>query len=153
MKDIIGYEGLYAVTSCGKVWSYKSNKFLAPNRNNNGYCQVSLMKNGKRKVCYIHRLVAQAFLPNPNNLPEVNHKDECKENNCLANLEWCDRAYNLAYGTRTKRTRKPIYCVELDRTFEGVNAAAKELNLSQGNISNVCHGKLNTTGGYHFKFV
>ena len=89
MKDIIGYEGLYAVTSCGKVWSYKSKKFLKPGKRRDGYLHVSLYKGGEGKLYYIHRLVAEAYLPNPNGLQQVNHKDENRENNALQNLEWC----------------------------------------------------------------
>ena len=90
MKDIQGYEGLYAVTSCGKVWSYKNERFLKPYKKRDGYLEVYLYKGGERKHYIIHRLVAMAYIPNPDNLPQVNHKDENKENNALPNLEWCD---------------------------------------------------------------
>ena len=75
MKDIKGYEGLYAVTSCGRVWSYRRNKFLAPATIKSGYNYVNLYKDGKKKFCRVHRLVAEAYIPNPDNLPQVNHKN------------------------------------------------------------------------------
>lgn len=113
MKDIKGYEGLYAITSCGKVWSYISNKFLKQKIDKDGYCTVNLYKDKKRKTKKIHRLVAEAYLENPNNLPEVNHKDEIKTNNSIQNLEWCSTKYNRQYGTRiqraTEKTRKKLY--------------------------------------------
>ena len=88
-------------------------------------------KNGKVKAELIHRLVAIAFIPNPNELPQVNHKDENKDNNCADNLEWCDTKYNNTYGTRLYRAaescKKPIYCVELDKVFDSGTEAAKEL--------------------------
>ena len=153
MIDIENYEGLYAITRDGKVWSYKSNKFLKPILTRNGYCQVNLYKDGKIKREYIHRLVAFAFLDNPNNLSDVNHIDEDKTNNNVNNLEWLSHKDNINYGTRTKRVSKPIYCVELDRVFDGAKQAARELSLSQGNITSCCKGRYKTTGGYHFKYA
>lgn len=86
MKDIIGYEGLYSITSCGKVWSYKSKKFLKSCNNNKGYLFVRLCKNGKIENKKIHRLVAEAYLPNPNNYDTVDHIDFNTANNCVNNL-------------------------------------------------------------------
>lgn len=156
MKDIQGYEGMYAVTSCGKVYSYKSKKFLKPYKMKSGYLQVSLCKNSKQKKYSIHRLVQKTYLSNPDNLPQVNHKDENKENNALPNLEWCDQKYNSNYGTHVQRVAKacgkPIYCIELNRTFDGARAAARELGLQQSNITQCCKGKHKTCGGYHWKY-
>ena len=76
MKDIVGYEGEYAITRDGKVWSYKRNKFLKCSDNGKGYYQINLYKNGKGKNYLIHRLVAEAYIPNPEGLPQVNHRDE-----------------------------------------------------------------------------
>lgn len=156
MKDIKDFERLYAITSCGKVWSYKSNKFLKLTPNSGGYSTVGLCKDGKRKTCNVHRLVAETYIPNPNNLPEVNHKDENKSNNCINNLEWCNKKYNNNYGTHTERQaekhRKKVYCVELDRVFESQSEAVKELNLPKSGVSNCCKGIQHTTGGYHFKY-
>ena len=154
MKDIVGYEGEYAITRDGNVWSYKSKKFLKPADNNGkGYMTICLIKNGKKKTHYIHRLVAEAFIPNPDNLPQVNHLDENKSNNCVENLEWCDAKYNINYGTRIERISKPVYCEELNRTFKSGKEAAKELGISNENICNCCKGKLKTTGGFHWRYA
>ena len=149
MKDVAGYEGLYAVTNCGKVWSYKNKRFLKPQKKRDGYLEVYLYKGGERKHYIIHRLVAMAYIPNPDNLPQVNHKDENKENNALPNLEWCTNEYNNNYGSHSK----PVFCIELNRTFTGARAAARELGLNQSSISRCCKGKRKTCGGYHWRFA
>lgn len=117
-KDIQGYEGLYQVSNLGRVrhlpytikWGGKLEhrplKEMNQHKNSNGYCIVILSKNSKSKKFLVHRLIAQAFIPNPDNLPEVNHIDEDKSNNKVNNLEWCDRKYNVNYGTRTERAVK-----------------------------------------------
>lgn len=102
-KDIKGYEGRYAITSCGKVWSYRSNKFLKPQKDKDGYLVVDLVVNYQRKNYKIHRLVAEAYIPNPENKPQVNHRDENKENNCINNLDWMTGKENCNYGTRNQR--------------------------------------------------
>ena len=156
MKDVQNYEGLYAVTSCGKVYSYKRKKFLKPFKRKGGYLSVGLYKNGKTNYYLVHRLVAMAYIPNPDNLPQINHKDENKENNALQNLEWCDQSYNINYGSRNKRIAKslskPVFCEELNRTFDGARAAARELGLDYSNINRCCTGERKTTGGYHWKY-
>lgn len=153
MKDIKGYEGLYAVTSCGKVWSYRTQKFLSPS-NNRGYLRVELYgSDGSRKKHSIHRLVAETYIPNPNNKPQVNHLDECKSNNCVSNLEWATESENTNYGTRNKKVSKAVYCVELDKVYESQSIAARELGLFPNNISRCCNGHLKTTGGYHWRYA
>lgn len=110
-KDIQGYEGLYAVSNMGHVRSFadtnpinRRNRILKPAFDGKGnYLFVGLHKDGKVKQVYIHRLVAIAFIPNPDNLPQVNHKDECKTNNRADNLEWCTRSYNSRYGHGRER--------------------------------------------------
>ena len=155
MIDIKGYEGLYAVTFSGKVWSYRKNIFLKPFLSR-GYLKVRLYKNGTNEQKFIHRLVAEEFLRNPQNLPQVNHKDENKQNNCAENLEWCDTKYNINYGKHNEMVAKShckkVYCVELDRVFESAKLAAIQLNLSDSNIAKCCKGKYKTTGGYHWKY-
>lgn len=103
MKDIQGYENKYAITSCGKVWSYKSKRFLIPHADKDGYLTVDLRKDGKRKAMKIHRLVAMAYIPNPEQKPQVNHLDENKQNNALNNLSWATGKENANYGNRNKK--------------------------------------------------
>ena len=157
MKDVVGYEGLYAVTSCGRVWSYKNKKFLEPQCDKNGYLYVNLYKNGKRKHICVHRLVAEAYIPNLDNLPQINHKDECKTNNCLQNLEWCDAKYNSNYGSRIDRistsNKKPILQLDLDGNF--VREWASATDVGKEVQSNICHclkGKLPKAYGYKWVY-
>ena len=103
-KNIEGYEGKYQVSNLGQVKSMiGQEKVLHPKKHRNGHLQIGLHKDKKRKTMYIHRLVAQAFIPNPDNLPCVNHKDENPSNNNVDNLEWCTQKYNCNYGTRVNR--------------------------------------------------
>lgn len=153
MRDIKGYEGLYAVTSCGKVWSYRSQKFLAPRINNKGYLRVLLSKDGYTKDFYIHRLVAEAYIPNPESKPVVNHLDENPLHNNLQNLEWATQKENMNYGNCQKKKSKAVYCIELDRVFDSQTAAAKEIGITKQAINMCVHGKIETAGGYHWKYA
>ena len=108
-KDVENYEGLYQVSNLGRVKSLKDNngkpreKIMKQGKTKNGYLRIMLCKNGKRERFLVHRLVANAFIPNPNNFKCVNHKDEDKTNNCVNNLEWCTYQYNNTYGTCQQR--------------------------------------------------
>lgn len=157
MKDIKGYEGLYAVTSCGRVWSYRRQKFLKLHERRDGYLMLHLHKDGKMYTYLVHRLVAEAYIPNPDNLPQVNHKDEFKTHNWINNLEWCDTKYNINYGTGMKRRAEKrstkIKCVETGEVFCSMNDCARKMALNQGSISSVLSGKCKQTGGFTFDFV
>lgn len=157
MKDIKNYEGLYAITEDGKVWGYKTQKFLKPRINKNGYFWVTLSKNNKMKNWRIHRLVAEAYIPNPNNYPHVNHLDEDKSNNTINNLQWCTAKQNLNHGTRNNRIseslKKSVYCVELDKIYESLMQCAQELNISISGICECCRGTRKTAGGYHWQYI
>ena len=107
-KYIKGYEGKYAVCRAGYVFSFKSWRFLKGNTDKDGYKYVSFYKNNKPKHYKVHRLVAEAFIPNPNNWPQVNHKNEVKNDNRVCNLEWCTAKYNRNYGTSTERQREAM---------------------------------------------
>ena len=157
MKDIKNYEGIYGITSCGKVWSYRRKKFLKPKDNGNGYLQVILYKDKEKKSCYVHRLVAEAYIPNNENLPQINHKDENKTNNCLQNLEWCDAKYNYNYGTRNEKIsnslKKPILQYDLDgnfiREWECTSDVGREVS---GNICDCLKGRHKTACGFIWKY-
>ena len=148
MKDIKNYEGIYAITEAGEIWSYRSKKFLIPQRCGSGYLRVELYKNRKKTNFLVHRLVAETYLANPDNLPEVNHLDECKTNNCVSNLEWSTRQANVAYSNA-----KAIRCIELDKVFSSITEAERALHLCHENICKVLKGKEAHTGGYHFEYI
>ena len=109
----------------------------------------------------IHRLVALTFLPNPNRLPQVNHKDENKENNSVENLEWCDAKYNSNYGTRNARVAekhsKPVSQYSLDgdwiATYKSMLEAERITGIQSSSISKCCKGELKKTGGYHWQYA
>lgn len=162
-EDIPGYEGLYKVSSTGKIWGLKSNKILKPKTSKAGYFEVSLSKNGKMKTYILHRIVAQVFVPNPDNKETVNHIDENKKNNNFDNLEWLSIKENNCYGSRSKKeyfilaqkTRKPCYQYDLDgnliNSFPSQSQAAKETGLSLSSISNCMRGKTSQVHGYVFR--
>ena len=113
-RPVVGYEGLYEVSSYGRVRSldryinnnsFRKGKILKFSTNRRGYLKAHLSLNNKVKTYLVHRIVAISFIPNPDNLPEVNHKDEDKTNNSVDNLEWCNRSYNINYGTRMDKVR------------------------------------------------
>lgn len=157
-SDVLGYEGLYEVSDQGRV--RRNGKILKPRKNLGGYLLVSLSKNGIVKTAKIHRLVASAFIPNPQNLPEVNHKDENKTNNCLDNLEWCTCEYNQNYGTRNERISekmsRPVLQYDLLGNFikEWPSAAKveEELGIDHSHISRCCSGSRHTAGGFVWRY-
>lgn len=129
-RGIEGYEGMYQVSNLGRVKSLARviirsdgkpnpvNEKILKHGITKGYCSVVLCKDGKKKMYKVHRLVAMAFLSNPHNLPEVNHKDENKKNNCVDNLEWCTPKYNTNYGTCSERR---IYTTVKNKSLRGKN--------------------------------
>ena len=114
---------------------------------------VNLYKNKVMKTCLLHRLVAEAFLKNPNNYPCINHKDENKENNNVDNLEWCTHQYNNTYGTRLEHVSIPIYCLETNKCYNSIKQASEKLNLDSSNIVKVLKGRLKQTKGYTFRYA
>lgn len=153
LKDIPGFEGSYAATEDGQIWSYKRQRFLKPCGEPDNYQIVMLSKNNKGKCYFVHRLVALAWLPNPDNLPQVNHKDEHKDHNWPSNLEWCDAKYNLSYGKCARRRHKAVYCIELDKTYPSMYAAAVSLGGNASNLTTCIQGKQKTFAGYHWKLI
>ena len=163
-KDIKNYEGIYRVSNCGEIMSlynYRGKNNILKPRLKRGYYQIGLRKNGKRKWFAVHRLVAEAFIENPNKYPVVNHIDENKLNNNVDNLEWCSIAYNNSYGSRlarvskTNKLRKEIEQYTLDgnlvKTFFSMTDASRETGFSLTNISNCINGKFKQANGYIWK--
>lgn len=179
--EIEGYEGIYEVSSDGRVRSLnrfaKSNqgatqfvrgKELAILTMPNGYQVVNLYKNNKNTAQYVHRLVAKAFLSNPKNLPQVNHKDENKSNNQASNLEWCDNRYNINYSTARQRISKAHKellkgrsVIQLTRDAVVVNyfpnaaTAMRQTGIDASAITKVClnRPKFKTAGGYIWRYA
>ena len=151
-KDVVGYEGLYKISNLGNVYSLYTNKELSKVTRKDGYQYVSLSKNKSRKLKLIHRLVAEAFIPNPDNLPIINHKDEKPSNNRVDNLEWCTYSYNNSYNNVAVRRAEPLrkrvyaYNIKGDKVyeFESAQEACRALNLSSGNLSDCCNGIIKT---------
>lgn len=162
-KDIKEYEGLYQVSNFGRVKSLKfgKEKVMSPVLHTRGYLNIELSNKGLRKVKKIHRLVAEAFIPNPKNFPQVNHKDENKTNNSVDNLEWCTSQYNCHYGTRIKRfsdnKKKKIYQFDLNGNFikEWKSAVdiEKETGLEKSNIRCCCRGEIKKAYGFIWRYI
>ena len=155
-KDIVGYEGLYQVSNLGRVKSLnykctKSEKILKTHPQRWGYLLVKLSYKDKAKDFQVHRLVASAFLDNPNNLPQVNHKDKNPSNNKVDNLEWCTPEYNTDYSCA-----KPILQFTKDgklvRKWNKIKLVEKELGLGHTNITACCKGRKKTGGGYKWRY-
>ena len=162
-KDVAEYEGFYKVSDKGNIYSVerrnsrgygRGGRILKPKYDGKGYPQVNLHKNGKSKTTTVHRLVAEAFIPNPESLPQVNHIDEVKDNNNVENLEWCDSKYNINYGTRSERysqaRSKKVRAVNAETgdvlTFNSTMEAGRN-GYSASAVSKACRGVYNTGGG------
>jgi hypothetical protein len=162
-KDIVGYEGRYQVSDLGRVRSLKFGKehVMKGRPNTNGYLYVALFKDGKARNCSIHRLVAEAFIPNPCGLPCINHKDENHANNVVGNIEWCDAKYNCNYGTRNERIRtansKPVYQYTKDGVLYGSYSSTYDVERRTGycdsHISQCCRGERKYAYGYMWSYT
>lgn len=185
-KPIEGYEGLYEISTHGRVRSLprkgSKGRIIKNSMSSSGYLQTHLCKDGIPKTYQIHRLVAKTFLDNMDGLPEVNHKDECKTNNCVWNLEFCTRLYNQNYGTAIARAvmahnykesawksaqnhdyaevarkqSKPVLQKTLDgilvKRWNSLREVQRELGYSCGNLSGACNGKYKTMYGFVWEY-
>lgn len=160
MKDIKGYEGLYAVTSCGKVWSYRSKIFLKPKVRKDGYLEVSLSKKNERKSKSVHRLVAEAYIPNPDNLPQISHVDETRANNAVTNLKWCDAKENCNMPQHIQKkkanlnnaTSKQVVCKETGEIYPSLSEVGRRFGCTPQNIrSAIIRNGL--ACGYHWRYA
>lgn len=170
-RDIPGYGGLYQVSNYGRVKSleritylkknilrYEKEKLIKLHRTDKGYFYVSISKNNQRKTYRLHRLVAKIFILNPNNLPEVNHIDENKDNNCVNNLEWITHIENVRYGTGIIRAIETRYIkisqYDLQNNLIKTWNSGKEIREQYPNIHlwDVLHGKRKTAMGYIWRY-
>ena len=182
-RPVKGYEGLYEVSNFGRVKSL-DRKVLINNTTNNyscerffkgkimkqrkdrlGYLRISLCKKGKYKLVRVHRLVAEAFIPNPNNYPQINHKSEIKTKNFVWQLEWCTAQYNVNYGTANERRintrdikklyhhRKPVCQYTIDKKLIKIFPSAKETGYNRESIRDCCQGKQKTAYGYIWRYL
>ena len=164
-KDIKGFEGRYMVSNMGRVKSLNyrrtgKEKILKGRNSGYGYLQVQLCKDGKVKKYLVHRLVATAFLENPQNLPVINHKNEIKSDNRVSNLEFCSYSYNNTYNGRAKKVgkktaeklSKPVIGINkisgLIIEFPSTREASRQLDIHNGNICDCCNGRKKSAGGY-----
>ena len=158
-RDVVGYEGLYQVSSMGRVKSFKWNKerFLKPSMDKDGYLLVTLCAGGKRKTLKVHRLVCEAFHENPGNKPQVNHINEIKTDNRACNLEWCTCKQNVNHGSRNERVSKPVGQYSLDgkliKLWPSTMEAERQAGFSQGNISQAANGKYKQAYGCIWKYI
>ena len=152
-RDIKDYPD-YQVSNMGRVKSLKfgKEKILKNIKNNYGYLIVNLSKEGEIKVFKVHRLVASAFIDNPNNLPEVNHINEDKTDNRVNNLEWCSSEYNINFGTRNKRVAKRILQFTLEGEFVRKWDSLKEFGKPHSAISNCLSGRRKSAYGYIWRY-
>lgn len=172
-KPVDGWDG-YKISNFGRVLG-KRGTILHQQKTNCGYMIVHLSNGKLKKWCSVHRLVANAFIPNDNNLPNVNHIDEVKDNNIVTNLEWCSLSYNQSYNDKgqrmiqTKRERgipivpqsaidghikalsKPVICVETNKEFSSASEASRSMNLSVCAVMNAIRFN-RRSGGYHWRY-
>ena len=170
-KAIPGYEGFYEASTHGRIRSvdrtaigrwgneiFVKSHILRCNNVHNGYQQVKFCINGVREQPSVHRLVAKTFIPNPRNLPQVNHKDGNPSNNCIDNLEWCTASENAKHRCHVLRhfggrKARKVLCIDTGVIYENSHHASLELGVNEMNIYRVCRGKGRTAGGLKFKYV
>lgn len=178
-KYIDGFEGLYQVSNFGRIKSIPrrvrcqhysrmtKERIMKQHSDHLGYCRVSLHKGLKQYSPKVHRLVGIAFIPNPNNYREINHKDENPSNNRVDNLEWCDHLYNSRYGNRGKKlsianTNNPMLCKRVAqytkdgkfvKEYNSIREVFKQTGIHNGSITMACKGQIKTAGGFVWKYV
>lgn len=163
-RDIPGYEGLYQASDLGKIKSlekyvnnrykdvYREERILKPSISKGGYKRVVLTKDGTKKYIAVHRLIAMTFIPNPDNFPQINHKDEDKQNNCVSNLEWCTCKYNTRYSKAKKIIQYDLEGNYI-KEWDCIKQVEEELNIKSNNLGNCLKGRNKTAGGYIWRYI
>ncbi len=158
-KSVKGYEGIYQVSNFGRVRNCNNGCILKSHKERKGYLRVGLSKGAKQTAHYVHQLVAKAFIPNPDALPQVNHKDEIPSNNNADNLEWCDNKYNCNYGLRSKRISdamsKRVYQYDKKLHFIRSWASAREpeqYGFNHAHIASCCRNERKTHKSYIWSY-
>lgn len=172
-KDIKGYEGIYQVSNYGrvkvldrKVWNAKvecvrKGRIFKTTKGSRGYIQVALTKNGKSRIFNVHRLVAQAFIPNPLNLPQVNHIDGNKTNNNVSNLEWCTAQENIQHAHKMNLTsnvsrkvqKLEKYTKNILCEYKSAHEASVIEKIDETSIRRCCNYIRKSAGGYSWKYI
>lgn len=160
-KDVSGYEGLYQVSNHGRVKRlFKNGKenVLSGKKDKDGYVEVILSVNQRKKFFRLHRLVADVFIPNPENKPQINHKDRNKQNNSADNLEWATGSENVFHTFVTGRRvyKRPVLQytrnMELVSSWGSIKEAGRALKIAEPNINACCHGRFPTAGGFIWRY-
>lgn len=170
-RPAVGYEGFYEVSNTGKVarikgYHCRKRHIMSTFINNSGYVCTRLCKNHHNKTELVHRMVALAFIPNPNNYPQINHKDCCKTNNNVDDLEWCTGKYNSNYADHKEKQSishiqnldknklaKKVLCIETRECFLSTREIERKLGISHSQISACCKNKAKTCHGYHWEYI
>lgn len=157
VRDVVGYEGLYSIDIFGNVIKLSTNQEMKPHQNRQGYIKVSLSKDKKQKEYFVHRLIAEAFIPNPQHKDQVNHIDGNKDNNVVWNLEWVTSKENNIHAADTGlvKSGKRVRIVETGEVFSSLGSCARKLNCNAANISRVISNQDRnyTCCGYHFEWA
>lgn len=155
--DVPGYAGLYMVSNLGRVWSLTSGRVLRPWRHNAGYLSVTLFRDKKGAKKLVHRLVADAFIPNPEGKLQINHRNGDKTDNREVNLEWCDNRENALHsayvlGNESTIKKRPVYCPDTGRAYASAADAARAVGGCNQNIVKCCQGKRQRHKGLRWSY-
>lgn len=158
-RRVKGYEDTYVVSSTGCVFRIIGSMLrpLRTYQHTRGYLKVDLFSDSHREKKYVHRIVAEAFLEQPDGMNEINHKDENKKNNCVENLEWCDGKYNCNYGNHRKKLGRSVEQLDEDgemlKRWDTMAEASEALGISRAKICVCCRGEREHCGGYRWRYA